>query len=51
MVSDLFDRERWRPVAGFDDLHDVTYGVTRHRPARTTPVWAQFGLVPHRHRA
>ncbi|HSJ45364.1 MAG TPA: 1,4-dihydroxy-2-naphthoyl-CoA synthase [Euzebyales bacterium] len=25
MVSDLFDRDRWRVVDGFDDLHDVTY--------------------------
>jgi naphthoate synthase len=25
MVSDLFDRDRWRVVDGFDDLDDVTY--------------------------
>ena len=25
MVSDLFDAQRWEPVAGFEDLTDVTY--------------------------
>ena len=24
-VSELFDASAWRPVAGFDDLTDVTY--------------------------
>lgn len=38
MISELFDPEAWRPVAGFEDLTDVTY----HRAADQGTVRVAF---------
>ena len=38
MISELFDPGAWRPVAGFEDLTDVTY----HRAAGQGTVRVAF---------
>ncbi|HZL03205.1 MAG TPA: 1,4-dihydroxy-2-naphthoyl-CoA synthase [Cellulomonas sp.] len=46
-VSETFDPSRWRTVAGFEDLTDMTYhrGVARHFPADGAPTERDLPVV------